>query len=121
MRALVLTLTAGAFAASSAAAEPLIFHTAHFDDDTVVNLGLVSNRMTELPGFDYDVLISLSKTAATSGAAYRDPGKHRALVRCNDPAKVSVGGVDYQIPTSGAGGGDWKDDLWKAVCEFPLS
>lgn len=122
MRAFVLTLAVGVLSALSAvAAEPLIFHTAHFDDDTVVNLGLVSNHSTERAGYDYDVLISLSQSDATSGSAYIDPGKHRAFVKCSDPAKVSVRGVDYPVRTSDAGGDDWKDDLWRAVCMSPVS
>lgn len=121
MRAFALTLTAGVVTASSVAAEPLIFHTAHFDDDTVVSLGLVSNRMTGLTGYDYDVLISLLQIHAGSGAAYSDSGKHRALVKCADPATVSVGGIDYPISPSGAGGADWKHDLWRVVCDRPAS
>ncbi|MCA1408988.1 hypothetical protein I6F26_33040 [Ensifer sp. IC3342] len=108
-------------AAAAAAEEPLVFHTAQFEDATVVSLGLVSNTMTERPGYDYDVIISLSQTDAHSGAVYNDAGKHRALVKCGDPAKVSVRGVDYTIPPSGAGGEDWKTDLWRAVCETPVS
>jgi hypothetical protein len=120
MRELALALAAVTLAAWGAAAEePLVFHTAQFEDATV-SLGLVSNRMTERPGYDYDVIISLSQTDARSGAVYNDAGKHRALVKCGDPAKVSVRGVDYTIPISGAGG-DWKTDLWRAVCETPVS
>ena len=122
MRAFVLTLAVGVLTALSAvAAEPLIFHTAHFDDNTVVNLGLVSNHTTERTGYDYDVLISLSQGDAASGSAYTDPGKHRAFVKCSDPAKVSVRGIDYSVHTLGPGGNDWKDDLWRAVCITPVS
>jgi hypothetical protein len=117
MRAFVLTLAVGVLTALSAvAAEPLIFHTAHFDDNTVVNLGLVSNHTTERTGYDYDVLISLSQGDAASGSAYTDPGKHRAFVKCSDPAKVSVRGIDYPVRPSDAGGDNWKDDLWRVVC-----
>ncbi|MBP1860277.1 hypothetical protein J2Z75_003798 [Rhizobium herbae] len=122
MRAFVLTLAIGLLSALSAvAAEPLIFHTAHFDDDTVVNLGLVSNHATERAGYDYDVVISLSQGDATGGSVYIDPGKHRALVKCSDPAKVSVRGIDYAVRRSDAGGDDWKGDLWRAVCMPPVS
>ncbi|MFC0808910.1 hypothetical protein ACFHWW_26300 [Ensifer sp. P24N7] len=122
MRDVIFALVAVILAAPNAAAEePLVFHTAQFEDATVVSLGLVSNRMTERPGYDYDVLISLSQTDARSGSVYSDPGKHRALVKCGEPAKVSVRGVDYAVPTSGAVGQDWKADLWRAVCETPVS
>ena len=94
MRNLVLTLAIGLFSVAQAAAEPFVFHTAHFDDDTVVSLGLVGNQVAQRPGYDYDVVISLSSKHDTDGAIYNDPGKHRALVRCGDPAKVSVRGVD---------------------------
>lgn len=120
MRELVFALAALMLAAPGAAAEEaLVFHTAQFQDATV-SLGLVSNRMTERPGFHYDVIISLSRTNALSGRVYNDPGKHRALVKCGNPAKVSVRGVDYIVPASGAGG-DWKGDLWRALCETPVS
>jgi hypothetical protein len=119
MRELVFALVALTFDISGTAAEEaLVFHTAQFQDASV-SLGLVSNRMAERPGFDYDVIISLSQTNAVSGRVYKDPGKHRALVKCGNPAKVSVRGVDYMVPISGAGG--WKADLWRAVCETPVS
>lgn len=122
MRNLVLTLAVGLFAVAQAAAEPLVFHTAHFDDDTVVSLGLVGNQVAQRPGYDYDVVISLSSKHDTDGAIYNDPGKHRALVRCGDPAKVSVRGVDYPVRMSDPGSaGDWKADLWRAVCLVPVS
>ncbi|MFQ6160836.1 MULTISPECIES: hypothetical protein [Sinorhizobium] len=122
MRDLATALAAVMLAAQSAAAEePLVFHTAQFEDATVVSLGLVSNTTTERPGYDYDVVISLSQTNSRSGVVYNDPGKHRALVKCGDPARVSVRGVDYSIPTSGAVQQDWKADLWRAVCESPVS
>lgn len=107
--------------ASPAATEPIVFHTAHFDDDTVVNLSLVGNQAAERVGYDYDVLISLSETNGRGEALYSDPGKHRAFVRCNPPETVAVRGVDYPVRRSGAAGDDWKDDLWRAVCESPVS
>lgn len=122
MRDLATALAAVMLAAQSAAAEePLVFHTAQFEDATVVSLALVSNTTTERPGYDYDVVISLSQTNSRSGVVYNDPGKHRALVKCGDPARVSVRGVDYSIPTSGGVQQDWKADLWRAVCESPVS
>ncbi len=98
-----------------------MFHTAHFGDNTVVNLSLVGNQAAERVGYDYDVLISLSEMNDRGEALYSDPGKHRALVRCNPPETVAVRGVDYPVRISGARGEDWKDDLWRAVCESPVS
>lgn len=122
MRVFVLSLAVGVMSALGAvAAEPLIFHSEYFDDDTVVNLGLVSNLATERAGYDYDVLISLSQSNKTNHPAYVDPGKHRAFVKCSDPATVSVRGIDYPVQTSEATGDDWKDDLWRAVCVTPVS
>ncbi|KOF15238.1 hypothetical protein AC244_24535 [Ensifer adhaerens] len=123
MRSLVLALAVGMlFVSDAAAEEPNVFHTAHFNDDTVVSLGLVSNQAAQRPGYDFDVLISLSSKHDTDGTIYNDPGKHRALVRCGDPARVSVRGVDYPVRTSDPGSpGDWKADLWRAVCVFPVS
>ena len=39
---------------SAKATEPLIFYTAHFDDDTVVSLGLLSNHTAERAGYDFE-------------------------------------------------------------------
>ena len=122
MRSFLLALSAVALAASiAAAAEPLIFHTANFGDDTVVSLGLVGNRLADQADYDYDVLISLSQKHHKSGDVYSDPGRHRALVKCSDPATISVGGVDYTVSTSLARGADWKSDLWVAVCSSSVS
>lgn len=121
MRNLVLTLAIGLFSTAQALAEPLVFHTEHFNDNTVVSLGLASNHIAQRPGYDYDVRISVSSKHDENGAIYNDPGKHRALVRCDDPAKVSVRGVDYPVRTSEGSARDWKADLWKAVCLVPVS
>ncbi|SOC35620.1 hypothetical protein SAMN05892877_101447 [Rhizobium subbaraonis] len=122
MRSLLLTLSAGALSASIAtAAEPMIFHTANFGGDTVVSLGLIGYRLSNQAEYDYDVLISLSQKHFKSGDVYSDPGRHRAFVRCSDPAKVSVRGVDYAVSTSLARGTDWKSDLWVAVCRPSVS
>ncbi|ASQ14985.1 hypothetical protein CDO22_34195 (plasmid) [Sinorhizobium meliloti] len=109
------------FLSSVAAAEPFIFHSARFADNTVVNLSLAGSRTAQGADYDYDVVITLSETNATGGVVYRDPGRHRALVKCNSPAKVAVRGVDYAIPESGLKGDDWKGDLWRAVCVVPVS
>lgn len=106
---------------SAAATEPVVFHRAHFADDTVVSLSLVGNQTAASMKYDFDVFISLSQTRASGDVFYRDPGTHKASVRCSPPAAVSVRGIDYLIPTSDAGGIDWKDDLWKAVCTLALS
>lgn len=122
MRAFVLTLAVGVMSSLGAVAgEPLIFHSEHFDDDTTVNLGLVSNSATDRAGYDYDVLISLTQGNETNDPAYVDPGKHRAFVKCSDPAMVSVRGIDYPVRTSETARDDWKDDLWRAVCTSPVS
>lgn len=107
--------------ASPAATEPIVFHTARFGDDTVVNLSLVGNQAAERAGYDYDVLISLSETNGKGEAIYSDPGKHRALVRCNPPESVAVRGIDYPVLISGVGEDDWKGDLWRSVCMTPVS
>jgi len=106
---------------SAAATEPVVFHRAHFPDDTVVSLSLVGNQSAASAKYDFDVFISLSQSSTNGGVTYSDPGTHKASVRCSSPATVSVRGVDHPIPTSDAGGSDWKDDLWKAVCTPPTS
>lgn len=109
------------FFSPASATELMVFHTAHFADDTVVTLSLVSNVLAAKAGYDYDVAISVSQQEGTYGAVYNDPGKHRALVRCSEPAKVSVRGKDYAIPVSVTRGSDWKVDLWIAVCSPSVS
>ncbi|RDL48053.1 hypothetical protein BLJAPNOD_05280 [Ensifer sp. M14] len=123
MRNLLLALAASvSFLSNAVAADPVVFHTAHFQDDIVISLGVVSNHAAERLGYDFDVTISLSQKHAASDDIYRDPARHKALVKCGDPAKVYVRGIDYPIPTSGAvNGADWKDDLWRAVCTPPVS
>lgn len=109
------------FLSSVAVAEPLVFHSARFTDNTIVNLSLVGSRTAPGADYDYDVVITLSETDAAGGVLYRDPGRHKALVKCDSPAKVAVRGVDYAVPESGLKGNDWKGDLWRAVCVVPVS
>lgn len=121
MRGTVLSLAVGMLVVSPAlAGEAAIFHTEHFSDNTVVSLGLVGSHAARQPGYDYEVKISLSSRREDSGSVYDDTGRHRALVRCSTPARVQVQGVDYSVETSEAGG-DWKSDLWRAVCALPVS
>lgn len=121
MRTVLSALAIETFLLTSAAAtEPMVFHRAHFPDHTVVSLSLLGNQAAASVKYDFDVFISLSQTNADGHGAYNDRGKHKASVRCNPPAAVSVRGVDYPIPTSDAGT-DWRDDLWKAVCTPPVS
>lgn len=123
MRRLVTALVGGVLSASNlAAAEPAVFHSERFSDDTVVSLALAGNSAAPMPGYDYDVVISISSKRDADGAVYNDPGRHRALVRCSDPAKVSVRGVDFPVRMSASSGiVDWKADLWRAVCLAPVS
>lgn len=122
MRIVISVLAVETLLLSSAAAtEPVIFHTARFQDHTIVNLSLVESQAAASTDYDYDVLISLSQTSDDIGAGYNDPGKHEASVRCGPPPAVSVRGVDYPIPTAEVGGSDWKDDLWRIVCTPPVS
>ncbi|WP_104666661.1 hypothetical protein [Ensifer adhaerens] len=123
MRRLFIVLVGGMLCASTlAAGEATVFHSEHFSDDTVVSLALAGNSTARLEGYDYDVMISISSRRDADGAVYNDPGRHRALVRCDDPAKVSVRGVDYPIGMSASGETvGWKADLWRVVCLAPIS
>ncbi len=107
--------------ASASATEPDVFHKEHFPDNTVVSLSLVENQAAASVEYDFDVFIGVSQTSDEGGRTYTDPSKHRASVRCAEPAAISVRGIEYRIPTSGAKGSDWKDDLWNAVCIPPIS
>ncbi|KQW72757.1 hypothetical protein [Ensifer sp. Root127] len=105
----------------ASATELGVFHKEHFPDNTVVSLSLVENQAAASVEYDFDVFIGVSQTSDDGGRTYTDPSKHRASVRCASPAAISVRGVEYRIPTSGAEGSTWKDDLWNAVCTPPIS
>ncbi|MER9272857.1 hypothetical protein [Mesorhizobium sp. M0643] len=75
----------------SMAAEQLIFYTASFPDATSVQLSVVNNNVSLYGDYDFDVAIGLVETDANGAIRYEDGGRHRAQVRCNYPAYVSVG------------------------------
>ena len=117
------SLIFGALLATSAsAAEPVIFHTSRFSDMTV-ELSLVSSQFSKAIGYDFDVTIGMVEIRQDGRPGFRDRRAHMALVRCGEPAAISVGGADYPI------GGlarpletdNWKQDLWRAVCAMPTS
>ena len=104
------------------AAERLIFYTANFPDATSVQLSVLNNRVSRDGDYDFDVAIGLVETDATGVARYEDTGRHRARVRCNYPAYVSVGARKYPIAMPlNRSAHDWKENLWVTFCAAPSS
>lgn len=110
-------------ATPSMAAEQLIFYTANFPDATSVQLSILNNSVSRDGDYDFDVAIGLVETDANGAIRYEDTGKHRARVRCNYPAYVSVGARRYPIdmPLSRSASDDWKENLWITFCAAPSS
>ncbi|EJC78153.1 hypothetical protein [Rhizobium hidalgonense] len=104
------------FAASHAA-----FFTASFGNSGSVSLSLAEGRPSLDPAFDFDAVITLSETDHGGTVHYRDDGRHRASVRCAQPAMVRIRLVDYPVDVSARPGKDWKHDLWAALCTAPVS
>lgn len=119
-----IALFAGVLVATpSMAAEQLIFYTASFPDATSVQLSVVNNSVSLYGDYDFDVAIGLVETDANGAIRYEDTGRHRARVRCNYPAYVSVGTRKYPIemPLSRPVHDDWKEKLWVVFCAAPSS
>ncbi|MBN9219403.1 MAG: hypothetical protein J0I79_15755 [Mesorhizobium sp.] len=110
-------------ATPSIAAEQLVFYTAIFQDATSVQLSVLNNSVSQHGDYDFDVAIGLVETDASGTIKYEDTGRHRARVRCNYPAYVSVGARKYPIgmPLSRSAHDDWKENLWITFCAAPSS
>jgi hypothetical protein len=122
MRAVVLV--AGVLMATpSSRAEQLVFHTSNFPDATSVQLSIMSDSASRGTDYDFDVAIGLLETDASGAVKYVDRGSHHARIRCAEPAYVGFGTHLYTIGPLGEGlaPGDWKEDLWKALCAVPSS
>ncbi|MEC9244765.1 MAG: hypothetical protein VYB05_08345 [Pseudomonadota bacterium] len=118
------SLIVGTLVATGAgAAEPAIFHTSRFPDATTVNLSLLTHQRSTSADYDVDVTIGLTELSDDGAPGYRDRSMHRARVRCAMPASVFVGRTGYAVlpSTSSHDTGDWKRDLWRAVCAVPTS
>jgi hypothetical protein len=122
MRCLSKGLIAALFCGTSAAsAEPLVFHSETFGDQTTVTMALTSRSALLQQEYDYGVTIKLIETHGTE-LVYHDNGLHKALVKCREiPGKIFVGGKEYSVvPEKDATAPDkWKNDLWRAVCQEP--
>jgi len=122
MRRVLVSVVLFALPASvSSASGHAVFHTASFGDRGLVNLGLSEGRPSRDPAFDFDAIITLSETDHGGAVLYRDGARHEASVRCGSPAMVRIGAVDYPVDVSVPAGGDWKHDLWAALCTAPVS
>jgi len=117
MRAVVVG--AGVMLMGTAQSEPLVFYTAHFPDQTSIQMSVIGDRVPEDGSYDFDVSISLAKINASGAMTFYDSGSHQARIRCAEPAYVGFGDHRFQLNATSLS--DWKRDLWKAYCETPVS
>ncbi|MBB3462231.1 hypothetical protein [Rhizobium sp. BK377] len=105
----------------SSASGHAVFHTASFGDGGSVSLSIAEGRPSRYSAFDFDAIITLSEADHGGAVLYRDGGRHQVSVRCAAPAMVRISAVDYPVDVSIPSGGDWKHDLWAALCNAPVS
>ena len=117
MRAVVIV--AGVMAVGVAHAEPRVFYTAHFADQTSIQMTVIGDGVPKEGGYDFDVSIGLAKINATGATTFFDSTRHQARIRCAEPAYVGFGDHRFQVHATSPS--DWKRDLWKAYCETPVS
>lgn len=117
MRAVVVV--AGVMVAGAANAEPRVFYTAHFADQTSIQMSVIGDGAAQAGGYDFDVSIGLAKVNASGAITFFDSSHHHARIRCAAPAYVGFG--DHQFPVPSTSSSDWKQHLWKAYCEAPVS
>lgn len=117
MRAVVVV--AGVMVVGMAQAEPRVFYTEHFPDQTSIQMSIIGDGVPEEGGYDFDVSIGLAKINATGTMTFFDSSSHYAQIRCAEPAYVGFGDHRFQVQATAVA--DWKKDLWKAYCETPVS
>ena len=121
MSRLCIVMIAASIAASDAQAqERMPFHVATFADSRTVSLAIVSSAASTDRQFDFDVRIGLTELGSGGTPVFIDKSAHGVHVRCEAPAAVKVGGAVHLVPKTPQLG-DWKQDLWKALCRQPIS
>lgn len=108
---------------SAFGAGPQPFYTAYFEAFPVVRLTIASQFASTDSHFDFDVKIQMDERSSDGTILYRDPASHLARVRCTSPAEILVGGSVYPVgATTGLRAeADWKDSLWRVLCNAPTS
>lgn len=120
-RLCIVILAVSAIAASGThAQERMPFHVATFADSRTVSLAIISSSASTDSRFDFDVGIGLTEFGSGRAPVFIDESAHGVRVRCEDPAAVKVGGIVHPMAAP-TGPGDWRRDLWKAVCQQPIS
>lgn len=117
MRAVVVI--AGVLLVGAAQAEPRVFYTAHFPDRTSIEMSVIGDGVSDHGGYDFDVSIGLAKINATGKVIFFDGSSHHAQIRCAEPAYVGFGNHRFSVHATSSL--DWKQDLWKAYCDAPVS
>ncbi len=96
------------------------FHIARFSDSRTIGLAITSSATSDDRQYDFEVDIDLTERASGGAVIFVDHGSHAVRVRCRTPESVKVGGsVHFILPPPGSG--DWMQDLWKALCQQPVS
>lgn len=117
---LCIILTFAIVASGAQAQEREPFHVATFSDSRTVSLAIASSSASADKEFDFDIGVSLTEMGSGGISFFVDDSAHLVRVRCEAPAAVKVGGVVHFVQASLASR-DWKQDLWKALCQQPTS
>lgn len=91
--------------------------------DSVVDLYVIELVSATSLDYDFDVRIGVLTRGYSGGVMINDRSRHIAHVRCRTPGFVKVGKRDYPVsrPAPRESRGLWSDDLWRFVCEKPVS
>lgn len=105
------------------AAERPPFHVLQMADGTTIYLSVSTAAGSHNADYDYDVGLRLTEIGPSGIAVFVDERLHPVRVRCADPPRVFAGGEVYTLMVGAASfkGGDWKVDLWRALCSTSVS
>lgn len=119
-RTWIVVTTIMMFTPGADAQERPAFHVAIFPDNRTVSLAIASAVVPADRQYDFQVDVDLTERALGGAVIFADHGAHAVRVRCRAPASVKVGGaVHFIMPPPGSG--DWMQDLWKTLCQQPVS
>jgi hypothetical protein len=118
-----LLLAAAVIPSVAGATDQAVFSKAYLADQSAVYLSLLSHTPSADTGYDFDVLIGLTRVSREGHIVYEDGRRHSAHVRCGVRPVVLVSGIEYPVTVSAnpATPQRWMGDLWKSVCETPTT
>ncbi len=118
-RTWIVVTTIMMFAPGADAQERPAFHVAVFPDNRTVSLAIAGAVVPADRQYDFQVDVDLTERASGGAVVFADHGAHAVRVRCQEPAAVKVGGVVHLMVAQASA--DWMRDLWKALCQQPVS